>query len=121
MRKSILYPAKVSRWDVLRDIIERGDNFHNNGRTFTGQNWFAGDVPSRGQMPEDEYRALIADHMFNSIDYVIRSYKTIIAYRAGGKWVMPEVNYSRTTSFHQTRAFTAISQLREVLNAQVDA
>ena len=119
MTKSVLYPAKTSRWDVLRDIIERGDNFHNNGKTFTGENWEHAWLPAIGRMPTDEYETLKQHHADLDIDYVIRSYNTVIAYRAGGKWFTPDVRYSVTTSFHQTRAFTAISQLKEVLNASV--
>jgi hypothetical protein len=100
----------------LRNIIDDGDDFHNNGGTFVGRKWAAGDIPSKGQMPIDEYRIMSSVHMTDRIDYVIWSYNTVIAYRASGVWYQPKAYYSNTTSFHQSRTRTATSQLR-VTNA----
>jgi hypothetical protein len=39
---------------------------------------------------------------FLTADYALFSYATPIAYRANGRWVVPDVRYSVTTSRHQS-------------------
>lgn len=59
-----------------------------------------------GRLP-GEYSAL-ASHA----DYVIYSYSTPIAWRDSedGKWYLPHIRYSVTTSKQQSRVLTALSQ-----------
>jgi hypothetical protein len=55
------------------------------------------------------YQALMKQH---GAVYLIRSYNTPIAWLdARGEWTIPDVKYSVTTSRHQGKIRTAISQL----------
>lgn len=116
MPKSTLFAAKVTSWTVLRDILKRGDNFHNNGKTFTGERWENAFFPGIGWMDNEEYETLKTIHDNVGIDYVIRSYDTVIAYRAGGEWYVSHAKYSRTTTQHQSTAAVAISALEREMS-----
>lgn len=59
-----------------------------------------------GQLPEN-YHESAREAM-----YTVYSYSTPIAWRlADGTWITPQVKYSVTTSQHQSKIFTAISQI----------
>lgn len=61
-----------------------------------------------GQLPSQYHDSARQAH------YVVYSYTTPIAWyvpRVG--WVTPDVRYSVTTSRHQSKVFTAISQIRQ--------
>jgi hypothetical protein len=81
---------------------------------------------SLGQLPGEYHESV------KHADYVVYSYSTPIAWhlpagvpstayppgvwytmRPDGEWITPQVKYSVTTSKHQGRIFTAISQLKE--------
>lgn len=111
---SKLYPAKTSSWTTLRDLIKSGHEFHNNGKTFRGVRWNADDasLPDKEKMPESEYNKLELMHRLRGIDYVVYSYRTVIAYRlSNGVWITPAVKYSNTTSQHQGKINTVTHAL----------
>lgn len=59
---------------------------------------------SYGELPHEYHYSV------SHADYVIYSYDTPIAWHdANNEWVVPEVNYSVTTSRHQGRIITALS------------
>lgn len=91
-------------WWVVRDAIKNGQEFSNSNRSWRGTQ---GNAPmwQTGQLPS-EYE--LSAH---AADYVVWSYNTPIAWRVDGEWITPDCRYSVTTSYHQGRTFTAISQL----------
>jgi hypothetical protein len=93
-------------WWVLRNALALGLPFTNSSGSFTGAPVEIGIFT--GQLPPAEVAALVADRP----TYVIRSYRTPIAWRAAdGTWYSPAVQYSATTSQHQNKARTAIAAL----------
>lgn len=117
---SKLYAAKTSRWSELRDLIKRGHEFHNNGKTFRGVHWDAdhASLPGKGMMPESEYNTLELMHRLRGIDYVVFSYRTPIAYRlTNGTWITPAVKYSPTTSQHQGKINVVAHSLMEEMES----
>jgi hypothetical protein len=89
----------------FRDTLARRESFTTSGalRGVSGtpmHRW--------GQLPYD-YRASVL-----RADYVVYSYSTPIAWHVPNEgWVMPDTRYSVTTSKHQGKIATAISQLGE--------
>lgn len=79
------------------DMIRQRVNFDCNG-TLSGRSGYAalyvGRLPSEFQAEYDGAR-------FASDFYVVHSYATPIAWYAQGKWTVPPVKYSPTTSHHQ--------------------
>lgn len=117
---SKLYPAKKSSWTTLRDLIKSGHEFHNNGKTFRGEHWEADHAskPGQGKMPEAEYNHLDLMHKLYRIDYVVYSYRTVIAYRTvNGVWHVPSVRYSNTTSQHQGKISVVAHALMEEMES----
>lgn len=104
-----------SGWWLLRDMLTNGrpefnaDSASLRGRriTYAGEIHY-GIMPDRTELSQDR----------DLVDYVIYSYQTPIAWhvvaescKGDGHWVMPETKYSVTTSKHQGRVGTALSQL----------
>lgn len=92
-------------WWRIRDAIKAGDAFENSSRTFRG-------VPTRtpehaliGDLPRIYWRSV------RMANYIVWSYETPIAWRVGGTWFTPDVDYSPTTRYHQNQANTAICAL----------
>lgn len=103
--------TKRSSWMDLRDVLLAGDEFTNNGGSFTGAPVGPSVRPLTGRMSTDEAAQFRADRP----TYVIWSYATPIAWRrADGTWHASDARYSVTTSHHQGRAATAVSQLQYV-------
>jgi hypothetical protein len=90
-------------WMDYRDTLARLEGFTTGGALKGVQG------PSQwrwGQLPY-EYRDSV-----KGADYVVYSYSTPIAWHMpNGEWVMPDTRYSVTTSKHQGKIRTAISQL----------
>lgn len=62
--------------------------------------WQCSKAPTLGHLPE-AFRTLIDAQ---SVDYVVFSYSTPIAWHTPDGWVVPPVRYSVTTSRHQGQA-----------------
>lgn len=103
--------------DALCDILKHNGEFHTSTKSFTGEKWEHAYFPGIGMMKEDEYEKLKSDHANVGIDYVIRSYDTVIAYRVGREWIVSTAKYSRTTTQHQMLAQAAIDKLERIINA----
>lgn len=55
-----------------------------------------------GRLPRDPANAIMIDHLSGSLDYIVYSYGTPIAWhRTDTGWTVPDVRYSVTTSRHQ--------------------
>lgn len=112
MTKRRTYRVNADRWNVLVDILVgtpedfNPDSATLRGRTVDSHHIYPGMLP--GPIASD-FRRYVRDGM---IQYVIYSYATPIAWRYHtGKWAMPGTKYSVTTSKHQGRVGTAISQI----------
>lgn len=104
-------------WTTLETYLRLNQAFHNNGESFRGVHWNAdrAELPGKGKMPESDWNTLKRVHDQYGIDYVVYSYRTVIAYRdTHGEWHIPEVTYSRTTTQHQNRIRVATSDLKKV-------
>lgn len=109
--------TKRMNWTTLETIIRNNDEFHNYSGTFKGVHWDAdhAELPGKGKMPEAEYNTLELMHRLRGIDYVVYSYRTVIAYRtANGVWHIPDVHYSSTTTAHQNVIRVVAEQFRKV-------
>jgi len=101
-------------WDFKR-TLKRLESFNTYG-SLKGRK--SNRVESYGQMrPYGDRRLLQSHEKLGLLEYVVYSYATPIAWRADGEWYTSEYKYSVTTGRHQSRIFTAISQLDGVLNA----
>lgn len=118
MRK---YRVNADSWTELWDILVASpEEFNPDSATIRGR-MYGGSAQgyTEGALP-DEYASEMRDSI---VRYVIFSYDTPIAYRrvadwnangtANYEWVMPDVKYSVTTSKHQGKARTALSQISE--------
>lgn len=114
------YRVNADRWDVLADLLAgEPEAFNTASDSLHGDKVTVGTRSLLGQLP-DEWRA--AWHNDNT-DYAIWSYKTPIAWRAVDtwygndgvehtyRWVVPNAHYSVTTSKHQGKVRTALSQI----------
>jgi len=89
----------------FRDTLARRESFTTSGAL---RGVLAPSYVTTGQLP-NEYVASA-----HSAIYVVYSYRTPIAWLTpGGDWVMPDTRYSVTTTRHQSKIATAISQLGE--------
>lgn len=70
-----------------------------NCATLSGRRW--------GRLPSSYWQSV------SHASYIVWSYRTPIAWRDywTNEWLMPDEKYSITTSFHQSKIFTAISEM----------
>jgi hypothetical protein len=122
------FRVNADSWTVLRDLlVATPEEFNGDYRcdgdrhvnTISGRRMNVGRRSVLGQLP-DEWRAVWHNQ---EIDYVIYSYGTPIAWRTreahygnngltySHRWVVPDVRYSVTTSKHQGKVRTALSQI----------
>lgn len=90
-------------WQAFVPVLARRQDF-----TTSGALWGrAGSVVTTGRLP----RMFLAS--VEMADYVVYSYATPIAWRIAktGRWVMPAVKYSVTTTRHQNKIATAVSMI----------
>lgn len=78
-------------------------------RTYGALYGYKGNAGTLGYLPDPWREQYYADA--NDIDYVVLSYATPIAWHTPTGWTVPDVRYSVTTSKHQGRIRTAVSQL----------
>jgi hypothetical protein len=87
----------------------------NGQQTFTTHGALRGErqsyATSYGRLPAEHASALRSAESNGTLTYVVYSYATPIAWCAAGEWTMPDTRYSATTSHHQGKIGTAISQL----------
>lgn len=128
------YRVNADKWTKLVDIlvadpeefngeygVDKSGQFPRYRNAFRGRKMNVGRLSQLGQLP-DEWRAKWRQDK-GEIDYVIYSYETPIAWRVSDtwygnhgqthshRWVMPNVKYSLTTSKHQGKVRTALSQI----------
>lgn len=108
---STLFAAKKSSFRDLADLLAAGKDFHNNGKTFTGEVWGRTELPAQGWMTDLDYTMMVRRTVLDKIEYVVRSYQTVIGYRVAGNWYVSAAKYSPTTSQHQSKFAAAVSVL----------
>lgn len=103
------YRVQKDMWTVLQDLLT-GAPEEFNGQSMKGRRVKVGMLSELGKLP-DEWRAVWHQDK-DEIVYAIWSYQTPIAWRTyrNGRavWVIPNVNYSRTTSIHQGKVRVAL-------------
>jgi len=84
----------------MAELCETGKPWQNHSGSFRGE-----PVTSRyvgtGQMPDAQAEHMREFMRAGTLEYVVYSYQTPIAYRADGQWYIPTTRYSVTTSKHQ--------------------
>lgn len=118
------YRVNADLWTKLQDILTATpDEFNSDRDTLRGRKIENGvDVYGSGRMEGEDLSTFRGHRQAGALDYVIYSYGTPIAYRIayahpqrlGGtryEWIVPSTRYSVTTSKHQGKVRTALSQI----------
>jgi len=104
-------------WTTLEKFIRSGEAFHNHSGTFKGVHWDAdrAELPGREKMPVSDWNTFKRVHDQYGIDYVVYSYRTVIAYHdTHGTWHIPDVRYGQTSTRHQNRIRVVAAQFEKV-------
>lgn len=97
-------------WWVFRDALM----FTPEDFTTHGSLWGINRMPYESERSMDYVAGdlpLFYRDSFWRADYAVYSYATPIAWRTDGVWITPGIKYSVTTSRHQGKIFTALSQI----------
>jgi len=97
-------------WWALRDILTANQDFSSP----TGNLWGESTqyvTTNYGRLPEPWLTWIRKDQERKTLQYIIYSYATPIAWRSNGIWTMPDVSYSISTTRHQTKVRTAIAEM----------
>lgn len=118
MSKRATYRVNADSWTHLRDLLTTPVEFNTDSATLRGRH---DSYPDAGRLGGPEGATFRGHRAAGAITYVIYSYNTPIAYRITtanaqtgehtSRWIIPDVRYSVTTSKHQGKTRTAISQL----------
>lgn len=104
--------VRTRDWRTIATYLRRRESFKTHG-ALRGYRNFGDDLPlglSVGILPRD-WVQVFRDQ---SIQYVVYSYATPIAWLTSGVWIIPDVKYSRTTSKHQSTIRTAVHVIEDV-------
>lgn len=134
MTKRRTFRVNADSWTVLQDLlVATPEDFNSDSDTLRGRTIDydkPSHIPSMGELPA-EYSIALRNGLANHrVEFVIYSYRTPIAWRertvspnrvkgsnghtvgySNHRWVMPDVRYSVTTSKHQGKVRTALSQI----------
>ena len=100
------FRIKKDGWWLLRDILENDQEFNTDQQSLRGRKISHPTEISIGRLDFDLRNV-------SGVDYVIYSYATPIAWRRDGVWSVDDTRYSVTTSCHQGRVLTAVSNMRK--------
>ena len=94
--------TRIAQRDAT-NLIARHEPFQSHTGSFSALYATVGNVSTLGALP-DRYRVEIAAAFKRAGRnlYVVRSYRTPIAWWDGTEWTIPDVRYSVTTSKHQS-------------------
>ena len=93
--------------EELRAVLVPPKPFHTRTGNLRGMEWWGlGQATEAGDLPEP----YLAQFVATEVDYIIYSYRTPIAWFVNdtGEWFVPNVNYSLTTTQHQSAVKGAI-------------
>lgn len=125
------YRVNADSWTVLESILADHEDFNSDSTPLRGRAVNDNHFPTTGRLPDDDAIEYLDARKESRLEYVVYSYRTPIAYRmytgkaqnpvyaTNGKrvgwsdylWVIPDVRYSVTTSKHQGKVRTALSQI----------
>jgi hypothetical protein len=95
-------------WSVLAGILRANEPFKTAG-SMRGE---TSAVPFKGHMPHEEFLTMV-ERMekagSRTLDYAVWSYSTIIGYRIGAIWHVPDCKYSTTTTIQQNKLRVAVN------------
>lgn len=121
--KRAKYRVNADSWTHLRDLlVGTPDEFNGERDTLRGRTIHNGvDIYGTGRMEGTDLAIFRGHRQAGALDYVIYSYGTPIAYRIAYthpqygrteyEWIVPDVRYSVTTSKHQEKVRSALSQI----------
>lgn len=95
-------------WTQFRAVLEVLEDFDTRGSLYGRAQNFAS---SKGMLSENWRISLQTVEDWGELEYVVYSDGTPIAWCASGEWTMTHEKHSATTTRHQSRIYTAISQL----------
>jgi hypothetical protein len=104
------YRVNADSWTGLRDLLVGSpEEFNAPSDTIRGRRIEHSHDISLGKLPE-EWAIILRDDV---VLYVIYSFKTPIAWydERKSQWIVPAVRYSVTTSKHQNKVRTALSEM----------
>lgn len=111
---SKVFRPRLDDWQGVLTFLRNGEEWHTATNSFSGQKYDPNDalLPYQGWMRNENYGRLEVHHKTRGIDFIVKSYDTVIAYRlTNGEWHVPGQKYSRTTSNHQGLIMAAIGVL----------
>lgn len=111
---STLLKLRTQGWREVLDVIKSNGEFDTPSNSFSGKHYDpdCARLPIQGWMNHANYGRLEMHHKMHGINYVVRSYNTVIAYRTNnGHWHFPTQDYSKTTSRHQGMILSAVGVL----------
>jgi hypothetical protein len=91
----------TSPWWEFSPILAAREPFTSHGNLYSSDDGFY----PLGRLPGEHHASL------KRADYVVYSYSTPIAWHTEDGWVMPDEKYSVTTSRHQSRIRTALTEI----------
>ena len=89
----------------LGELSNAGQPWRNSNGTFTGEP-FTGEVPAQEWATDDEHAELLRHIQNGDLEYVIRSWDTVVAYRAHGVWHVTTTRHSQSTTQQVGRLYT---------------
>jgi hypothetical protein len=132
------YRVNADPVSVLEEILADHSDFNADRDSIRGRVVGPNHFPMVGRLPEEYVSEYLDARKESRLEYVVYSYSTPIAYRmytgraqnpvyaSNGKrvgwsdylWVVPNVRYSVTTSKHQGKVLTALSQISTSVRGQ---
>ena len=101
------FRIKRDSWTVLAGILAANKPL----RTAGSMRGEINATPFKGHMPHEEFLTMV-ERMekagSRTLDYAVWSYATIIGYRIGDKWYVPDCKYSITTTIQQNKLRVAV-------------
>lgn len=119
MSRRRTFRVSADMWTVLQDIlVGTPEDFNSDSASLTGRS-FKSVYPHHGRMSGHDEDVFRGHRAAGAITYVVYSYSTPIAYRISvmvlgenvNEWIVPDHKYSVTTSKHQGKVRTALSQI----------
>lgn len=107
MNKFKHYGTKPTSIDEFTEWLKNRERFTNSTGSFRGEP-YDGHGIYQGWLANDQYREL---KTAPNIDYLIRSYQTVMAWHDDNGWHQFQGSFSRTTTGHQSEISWALSAL----------
>lgn len=90
-----------------RNAIRNRENFRTSGALAGGKLHNLRMAPSAGRLPRNARERFYLD--VNTIDYIVMSYETPIAWHTPAGWIIVAHKFSVTTTAHQSAVYAALN------------